>query len=290
MGILLSILIAGLVTGSIYALVSSGLSLVWGTLGVFNFAQGALLMLGSYSAYYLGASEWGRKGLLISIPLALLVSGLLGVFLYVLVVKPFINSKTGELSVIMATLAVGTFLENGAQQIFGPTYRKLPPIVTGKIVIDFNPISAQQALIILLAPIILVGFALFLKKTKLGFAVRAVSQNRDSALLNGIPVDQIYKFVFFVSALLSGLAGVLFGGEYFLRPDMGGGLMLQAFIVVLFGGLGNLIGTVSSAYIIGFITAASNIYVGLFWTPVVLFVFLFVFILIRPSGLLANSR
>ena len=103
-------------------------------------------------------------------------------------------------------------------------------------------------------------------------------------------VNQIYRFVFFISAALSGLAGILFGGEYFVRPDMGGGLMLQAFIVVLFGGLCNLMGTVSSAYIIGFVTAASNIYAGLFWTPVVLFVLLFVFILIRPSGLLSNSR
>ncbi len=290
MSILLSILIAGLITGSIYALVASGLSLVWGTLGVFNFAQGALLMLGAYSAFYLGGNIWGQKGLLIAIPAALLVSGLLGILLYRIVVKPFIGLKTGELAVIMATLAVGTFLENGAQQFFGPTFRKLPPLAEGKVVINFNPVSAQQGIIMVLAPILLLGFALFLKKTKFGFAVRAVSQNRDSALLNGIPVERIYIFVFFTSAMLAGLAGVLFGGEYFVRPDMGGQLMLQAFIVVLFGGLGSLVGTVISAYVIGFITAACNIYVGLFWTPVALFVFLFIAILIKPSGLLSQAK
>jgi branched-chain amino acid transport system permease protein len=290
MGIAISILTAGLVTGSLYALVASGLSLIWGTLGVFNFAQGALLMLGAYSAFYLGGNVWGRTGLIIGIPAALLVSGLLGVLLYLTVVRPFIGLKTGELAVIMATLAVGTFLENGAQQFFGPTFRKLPPIFTGKIVIHNNPVSMQQGLIMLVAPLILIGFAIFLKRTKVGFAVRAVSQNRESALLYGIPVNHIYIFVFFVSALLAGLAGVLFGGEYFIRPDMGGGLMLQAFIVVLFGGLGSLVGTVVSAYVIGFITAASNIYVGLFWTPVVLFALLFVAILAKPSGLFSTSK
>jgi branched-chain amino acid transport system permease protein len=290
MSMLLSILIAGLVTGSIYALVASGLSLVWGTVGVFNFAQGALLMLGSYSAFYFGANVWGQKGLFIAIPSALLISGCLGVLLYKTVVKPFIGLKTGELAVIMATLAVGTFLENGAQQFFGPTFRKLPPIANGKVVINYNPVSAQQGIIMVVAPIVLIGFALFLKKAKFGFAVRAVSQNRDTALLNGIPVERIYIFVFFTSALLAGLAGVLFGGQYFVRPDMGGQLMLQAFIVVLFGGLGSLIGTVVSAYVIGFITAACNIYVGLFWTPVALFIFLFAAILIKPSGLMAPSK
>lgn len=290
MSILLSILIAGLITGSIFALVASGLSLVWGTLGVFNFAQGALLMLGAYAAFYLGGNLWGQKGLFIAIPAALLVSGLLGILLYRIVVKPFIGLKTGELAVIMATLAVGTFLENGAQQFFGPTFRKLPPLADGKIVINYNAISAQQGLIMALAPILLIGFALFLKKTKFGFAVRAVSQNRESALLNGIPVERIYIFVFFTSAMLAGLAGVLFGGEYFIRPDMGGQLMLQAFIVVLFGGLGSLVGTVISAYVIGFITAACNIYIGLFWTPVALFIFLFVAILIKPAGLMSQKK
>lgn len=290
MNMLLSIVIAALVTGSLYALVASGLSLIWGTLGVFNFAQGALLMLGSYSAFYLGGNLWGQKGLLIAIPAALLVSGSLGILLYKLVVKPFIGLKTGEMAVIMATLAVGTFLENGAQQFFGPTYRKLPPMANGNVVIQFNAVSAQQFIIMALAPVLLIGFALFLKKTKFGFAVRAVSQNRDTALLNGIPVERIYIFVFFTSAMLAGLAGVLFGGEYFVRPDMGGQLMLQAFIVVLFGGLGSLVGTVVSAYVIGFITAVCNIYIGLFWTPVALFVILFIVILIKPSGLMAPSK
>jgi branched-chain amino acid transport system permease protein len=285
MGTASSILVAALVAGSVFALVAAGLSLVWGTLGVFNFAQGALLMLGAYAAYYLGGNAWGRPGLLIGVPVGLVVLGLGGVVLYFVVVRAFIGTLAGELSVIIATLAAGTFLENGAQQFFGAEYRKLPKVLSGNVIFAGSSVDWQQVLIIVVAPAILLGLAAFLKMTRTGFAVRAVSQNRQSALLVGIPVNRIYMFTFFVASLLAALAGILFGGQYFLTPNMGDDLMLQAFIVVVFGGLGSLTGTVMGAYIVGLITAISDFYVGLFWTPAILFAFLFVAVIVRPSGL-----
>lgn len=290
MQILLSIVIAALVSGSLFALVASGLSLVWGTLGVFNFAQGSLLMLGAYAAYYFGGNAWGRTGLLLGIPSGLLALGLVGVALYFILVRPFVGSPAGELSVIIATLAGSTFLENGAQQFFGSTFRKLPPVLEGDISIAGNSVDWQQVIIIVVAPVILLGLAAFLKVTKTGFAVRAVAQNEQSALLLGVPVSHIYMFVFFVASSLAALAGILFGGQFFVTPSMGGNLLLQAFIVVVFGGLGSLTGTVMAAYIVGLITAVSQYYIGLFWTPAVLFIFLFVAVILRPSGLVANDK
>ena len=290
MQIVLSIVISALVAGSLFALVAAGLSLVWGTLGVFNFAQGSLLMIGAYVAFYFGGNAWGRTGLLLGIPSGLVVLGLLGVVIYLILVRPFIGSPTGELAVIIATLAAGTFLENGAQQFFGATYRKLPPILTGHLSIAGNSVDWQQIIIMIVAPVILLGLAMFLKFTKTGFAVRAVAQNEASALLLGIPVSRIYMFVFFVAALLAALAGILFGGEFYVTPSMGGDLMLQAFIVVVFGGLGSLTGTVMAAYIVGLITAISQYYIGLFWTPAVLFTFLFIAVIVRPSGLVASDK
>ena len=290
MEVLLSIVIAGLVAGSLYTLVAAGLSLVWGTLGVFNFAQGSLLMIGAYVAYYAGGRAWGRSGLLLGVPSGLIVLGLLGIVLYFVLVRPFIGSPTGELSVIIATLAAGTFLENGAQQFFGATYRKLPPVLTGNVTIAGNSVDWQQVIIIVVAPAILLSLSAFLKFTKTGFAIRAVAQNEPSALLLGIPVNRIYMFVFFVASLLAALAGILFGGQFFVTPSMGGDLMLQAFIVVVFGGLGSLTGTVMAAYIVGFITAFSNFYIGLFWTPAVLFTFLFIAVIVRPSGLVGSNK
>lgn len=288
MATILSIVVAAMVSGSLFALVAAGLSLVWGTLGVFNFAQGSLLMFGAYAAYYLGGSAWGRPGLAIGLPAGLILLGISGVVLYLALVRPFIGTLSGELSVIIATLAAGTFLENGAQQFFGATFRKLPKVLPGHVNFAGNSVDWQQVLIIAVAPTILLGLAAFLKVTKTGFAVRAVASNRQSALLVGIPVNRIYMFTFFVASLLAALAGILFGGQFFLTPNMGDDLMLQAFIVVVFGGLGSLTGTVMGAYIVGLITAISNFYVGLFWTPAVLFAFLFVAVIVRPSGLVAS--
>lgn len=283
-----AIIVAALVAGSLFALVAGGLSLVWGTLGVFNFAQGALLMLGAYAAYYSGGSSWGRLGLLVAIPASLVLLGLGGILLYIVVVRPFLGTLSGELSVIIATLAAGTLLENGAQQLFGATYRSLPKVLPGHLTLDGNPVDWQQVLIIVIAPLILLGLAALLRLTKTGLAVRAVAQNRESALLIGIRTNRIYMLTFFVATMLAALAGILFGGEYFVTPVMGDSLILDAFIVVVFGGLGSLPGTVMAAYVVGLITAVSDYYVGLFWTPVVLFGFLFVAVIVRPSGLIAS--
>ena len=288
--ILLSILVSSLITGSIYALVAIGLSLVWGTLGVFNFAQGALLMMGAYAVYYLGGNVWGRVGLLFAIPLSFFLIGVLGTLFYRVVVKPFVGSPTGEMSIIMATLALGVFFENGALQFFGAQFRQLPLVFTGDFTINFISITWQQVLIIMIAPLMLFGLNLFLKKSKIGIAVRAVAQNRDSALLLGVPVEKIYLLVFFLSASFSSVAGVLFGGQYFVSPDMGGNLMLQAFIVVVLGGLGNMNGTIVAAYLVGLISSLANFYIGLFWTPAVLFAVLFILVLLRPNGLLAKEK
>ena len=162
--ILLSILVSSLITGSIYALVAIGLSLVWGTLGVFNFAQGALLMMGAYAVYYLGGNVWGRVGLLFAIPLSFFLIGVLGTLFYRVVVKPFVGSPTGEMSIIMATLALGVFFENGALQFFGAQFRQLPLVFTGDFTINFISITWQQVLIIMIAPLMLFGLNLFLKK------------------------------------------------------------------------------------------------------------------------------
>ena len=287
---IVAILLAALVAGSIYALVASGLSLVWGTLGVFNFAQGSLLMLGAYAAYFLGASASGRNGLITGVPASLLLLGLGGVLLYFLAVRPFVGTASGELSVIIATLAAGTFLEYGALQFFGGTFRKLPALIPGNFTFLGVAVDWQQVIIIVVAPAILLGLAFILRVTKTGLAVRAVAQNEDSALLLGIAVSRVYMLTFFVATLLAALAGILFAGQYFLTPNMGNILLMQAFIVVVFGGLGSLTGTVMAAYIVGLITAVSNYYIGLFWTPAVLFAFLFFAVLVRPTGLVSSSR
>lgn len=325
---IVAIIAGGLVSGSLYALMASGLSLVWGTVRMFNFAHGALVMVGAYSAWYmsnrgglakalqpLGKSiietseasgalgglllplgEWlvsmrGGFGLVLGVPFAILCCGLVGWIMYVLLVKPFVGKPGADLVVIITTIAGASFMQNGVQVIFGPRYKQLDRILKGPPVqILETAIGLQEVLIIILTPLTLFLLHLFLKHSKLGLAIRAVAQNDDFAHLVGINVSQIYPLTFVVSSILAGLCGVMLGGLFFILPTMGAQELLFAFVVVVFGGLGSLPGTIIGAYVIGFIRESSAYVFSLYWAPVVLFATLILVLIFRPRGLMGGEE
>jgi branched-chain amino acid transport system permease protein len=287
---LAAILVSGLVAGSLYALMASGLSLVWGTLRMFNFAHGTLLMLGAYVAWYVSDSRGLDLGLRVGIPVALVLLAALGIVLYWLLVQPFLTRPGADLVVIITTLAGATFLQNGAQEVFGPRYKQLDRVVKGEIKVLNTAVGLQETLIIILTPVVLLVLALLLKRSKLGLAIRAVEQNHDSALLVGVNVGRVYPLVFAVSAVLAALAGIRLGGLFVITPVMGSDPLLRAFIVVVFGGLGSLPGTVVGAYVIGLIEAIAVFVVGLYWAPVVLFIVLILVMILRPTGLMGGQE
>jgi branched-chain amino acid transport system permease protein len=287
---LAAILVSGMVSGSLYALMASGLSLVWGTLRMFNFAHGTLVMLGAYAAWYVSDSLGLDLGLIVGIPAALVLLALLGVVLYWILVRPFITRPGADLVVIITTLAGATFLQNGAQEVFGPRYKQLDRVLKGQVELLNTAVGLQELLIIVATPTVLLALAYFLRRTKLGLAVRAVEQNHDSALLVGVNVGRVYPLVFAVSAALAALAGIMLGGLFFITPVMGSDPLLRAFIVVVFGGLGSLPGTVVGAYVIGLIEAIAVFFVGLYWAPVVLFIVLILVMILRPTGLMGGQE
>lgn len=282
------ILAAAAVSGSLYALVASGLSFVWGTVRIFNFAQGTLLMLGAYVAFYITDPGELSAGLGAGTVVAVVALALIGITLYVLIVQPFIGKGQADLMVIMTTLAAATFFENGALRAAGPRYKNLPHFADGNVQFFNTAVSYQELIIIIVGPTLLLLFALWLKRSKLGTAIRAVEQNRDTASLVGIHIGRVYIIVFAISAALAAVAGVLYGGEFFITPTMGDDPLLKAFIVVVFGGLGSLPGTVVGAYVVALIEAISSYYIGLYWTPPILFAILIAVMLIRPSGLMGR--
>jgi branched-chain amino acid transport system permease protein len=210
--------------------------------------------------------------------------------LYVLLVRPFIARPGADLVVIITTLAGASFLQNGAQVVFGPRYKQLPRVMKGQIEFLDTAIGLQDLLIIIITPIVLLLLAWVLKKTKLGLAIRAVEQNHDSALLAGVNVGRIYPLIFGVSAALAALAGAMLGGLFFITPVMGNDPLLRAFIVVVFGGLGSLPGTIVGAYVIGLVEAIAVFVVGLYWAPVVLFIVLILVMILRPTGLMGGKE
>jgi branched-chain amino acid transport system permease protein len=284
-----SILVSGLVLGSLYALVAAGLSLVWGALGIFNFAHGVLIMIGAYAAWTIASPSSLGTGIGVGALVAVVFMAIAGAALYGVLVRPWIGKPGAELSVIMTTIAGAIFLENLSLLTFGGHLKDLDPVVSGTVHIAGAVIQAQDVLAIVLAPALLGGLALLLKYNKTGLAVRAIAQNRDAALLLGINVEWVFIATFAASAILAGIAGVLLGGLFNINPHMGTEPLLRAFIVVVFGGLGSLTGTILGAYVVGMIEALSSYYVGLYWTPVVLFVVLIAILTVRPTGLLGRA-
>jgi branched-chain amino acid transport system permease protein len=280
-----AVIVSGLVSGALYALVASGLSLVWGALGVFNFAHGVLLMAGAYVAWWVSSSEGLGLGLPVAIVVTLAFLVAAGALLFFLLVKPWVGKPNAELAVIMTTIAGSIFIQNLVLEVFGGRYKTIDQVVNGTIRIAGVVIEAQNLLCIVLAPVLLVGMWLLLTRTRTGLAIRAVAENRDAAQLFGIGVQKIYIVTFAASAVLAGVAGILLGGLFNISPDMGTDPLLRAFIVVVFGGLGSLPGTIVGAYAVGIIEAFASYYIGIYWTPVVLFLVLIAVLAIRPTGL-----
>lgn len=287
MDALLATLVSGLVLGSLYALMSSGLSLVWTTLGVFNFSHGALMMVGAFVAWTV--SEILGLGPVVGILSGTLAAGLVGIVIERLLVRPFYNNRNMLLITAMTTLAAMVILERSAQMIWGARLKQLPRLIPGEVQILGTTISAHEALLIVLAPLILVALWRFTVTTNRGRSLRAVGQNQDSAALLGIDVPVAFALAFGISAALAGLTGALLGSIRFITPTMGSEPLTKAMIVVIFGGLGNLGATAGAAYLIGFIEAFLIFGLGLYWTPFVLFLLMILVLLFRPNGVFGGK-
>jgi branched-chain amino acid transport system permease protein len=173
--------------------------------------------------------------------------------------------------------------------VFGGHYKELDQVVTGTVTLAGTTIQAQDLMAIFMAPALLCGVAALLTRSRTGLAVRAIAQNRDAARLLGINSERIYLVTFAVSAVLAGIAGITIAGLFSISPAMGNDPLLRAFVVVVFGGLGSLIGTIAGAYVIGMVEAVSSYYIGIYWTPVVLFLVLIAVLTVRPTGLMGRA-
>lgn len=285
--LLISTLVSGLLLGSLYALMASGLSLIWSTLGVFNFAHGALMTLGAYVAWTV--SEQLGFGLGYAFVAGVGATVIVGLVIELLLVRPFYENRNKMLITVMTTLAASTIIERSISIIWGPRLKQLPRVIDGQSSIMGAPISAHEALIVVLAPVVLLALWWYTSRTRSGRSLRAVGQNQDSAALIGIDVPRTFSLAFGLAAALAGLTGILLGSIRFVTPELGTDPLVNAMIVVIFGGLGSLGATAGAAYVIGFLEAILVLSLGLYWTPSVLFVALILLLIFRPNGLFGRA-
>lgn len=288
MSLLLEQLINGLVTGAMYALIASGLTLIWGAMRMLNFAQGEFYMLGGYCFYYLMVQMGVNPVLAILLVLAAIF--ILGMAAQRLVVHPLLGKPQWEFSTIIATLGLSIILQNLALQFFGAEVLNIPYLSSA--VMDLGPIRLSMHRIIIIAVSVLSIALLWyvLTRTTYGLHLRAASQDRDSAVLYGVNYTRVYTVTFGLSSALAALGAMLLAPIFSVNPWMGGPPLLKGFVVVVLGGLGNFQGAIIGGILLGI---AESLGVGLWsseWREVISFSLLIVVLTVRPWGLFGSKH
>ena len=283
---LVELILNGLITGSIYALVGSGIALVYGTTRVLNFAHGELMMLAGYGFLML-AVTLGWPVLLSAIATLVLVM-VLGGFIQRVTIAPLLNREDWAFQVVAATIGLSIFLQSAAQLIWGEQFQGVPYFFSGVAVIGEVRMPWQRIAILLIALIVMSLCGLVLYRTRIGRIIRATAQDAEAALAVGIPSGRVHTMVFAISAGLAGTAAILLSPLVTVSPWMGASYLLKGFAVVILGGLGSFGGAVAAGFLLGLIESFGVAFVSSEWSSVISFIFLIAVIWARPEGLFAG--
>ena len=285
MSLFVSQLFNGLQTGSVYALVALGYSMVYGIILLLNFAHGDIIMVGAYTAFY--AMTAFHLHPILSVVLAVVTSTLLGVVIEKVAYTPLRSAP--RLSLLITAIGISVLLENGAQLLFGADTKSMDTLVPGNVSFGSVTISYTAILTIIVAVIAMVALTLLVQKTKLGKAMRAVSEDMGAAQLMGISLNKTISFTFAVGSALAGIGSVLYLCAYSqASPTMGSMLGLKAFVAAVLGGIGSIPGAMIGGFAIGLLEALVAA-VGLsVWKDAVVFAILIVVLLVKPSGIMGH--
>jgi branched-chain amino acid transport system permease protein len=287
MAVLLQSILSGLLLGGIYALIGTGLTLIFGVMRVINFAQGELVMVGMYAAFFL----FKLLGIdpFLSIVLVMPGSFLLGAFLQ----RTLINRALDALpqNQILLTIGIGLVLSNTAMFLFTSDYRILSTSYSSaSFAIGGIHLSTPLVYCFLITIAITATLYWFLARTETGCAIRATAQDRDAAQLMGIDVRRMGYVAFGLGASLAGAAGALVAPTYYIYPQVGGAFTLKAFVVVVLGGMGSVVGATLGGLLIGTAESVSAAYLGSGVKDICVYVIFLLVLLFKPSGLLGKSR
>lgn len=274
---------SGVLYGSVYGLMALGLTVIWGAMRLLNLAHGSLYLVGGY----VGWTVVNRLSLPVevAVPVSIAGAAIVGLLMYGFFLRPLVGRPTWDSSTLIATVGVGIALEAGALLIYGPQVKDFPSLVSGSFIYEKVLITHQGLLVMAVAAACLLAANTYMRMSRRGMAIRAVSQNVDAAKLMGIPIDTTFAIVIGLSAGLAGLAGVLLSSTFYLSPTSGFTPMILAVVVTILGGLGSIKGTVVAAYSIGLLESFVNVYAGPSWGLPVLFGTMIVVLTLRPNGL-----
>jgi urea transport system permease protein len=277
----------GLSLGSVLVLAAIGLSVTFGIMGVINMAHGELIMLGAYTTYVVQQifPDAIDSSLLIAVPLAFCVSGLMGIAIERGVVR-FLYGR--PLETLLATFGISLVLQQAVRTIFSPLNRAVstPSWMSGSLeIVPGLEITLNRLAIIIFSMIVFFLLLFVLKRTRLGLEMRAVTQNRAMARAMGIRTDRVDALTFGLGAGIAGVAGVALSQLTNVGPNLGQAYIVDSFMVVVFGGVGNIWGTFVSGLTLGLANKLVEPWVGAVMAKILVLVFLIIFIQKRPRGL-----
>ncbi len=276
------VFISGITNGSAYAVMAIGMALVYGVTKVFNFAYGSFYSMGGYMAWVVFGAKLGYPLVFATVIPALFVAGW---FTEKFAIRPLRKRTDWEMMAVMVTLGMALFLDNLYQAIFGPFVKSLPLLFQGQIEIWGFVTATQDFAIFLIAILIMITFMLFLQKSRLGMAMKAVAQNMTGAQIVGVAKYRVFSLTFAVSAVLVGTGGILLAPKYFVSPFGGWDILVKAWVITAFGGMGSIKGSLIAAFILGVVEALVGWLFGFTWTMFAWFAVLLVTLILRPKGL-----
>ncbi len=280
--IFLQTVVSGLLMGCIYALVAVGLCLIWGLMEIVNFAHGEMLMLGMFTAFW--AFTLYHIDPLLSLPLCLLLLFVIGVAVYFIIIKKIL--KAPFLAQILATFGLGIFLRYLAQFMFSPDFRTIKdPILTGNLNVGGIFIGVPQLVASVICIVTFALLYLFIKKTEVGVALLATSEDREAASLMGINSDRMFALGWGIGAGCLGVAGALMANFYYIFPEVGFPFALIAYVAVALGGFGSIPGSFVAGIIIGLVEFLSGLFIAPSFKYSFVFLIYLLVVFIRPQGL-----
>ena len=282
----LSYLISGISLGSVYAIIALGYTMVYGIAKMLNFAHGDIIMVGAYSVIVSAVTL--KLPPIVAILIAVVVCAALGVTIEFLAYRPLRQSP--PLAVLITAIGVSYLLQNLALLIFGPEQKStpalfdLPSLTLGGVTVD-----GITLLTLGVTAAIMVGLTLFINLTRMGKAMRAVSEDRDAAELMGISVNKTITITFAIGSALAAVASVFFGATYtYIKPTTGSMPGIKAFTAAVFGGIGSIPGAMLGGILLGLIEQLSKVYISTLWSDAVVFGVLVLVLVFKPAGLLGK--
>lgn len=284
--ILLQVIVGGLLIGAVYALFSSGLTLIWGMMNVINFAHGEFVMLGMYAAFW--AFTLAGLGPAAFAPLAAVLLFILGVFVYLALIRHVMRGPM--LAQILSTFGLLLLLRYSAFWAFTANFVTLPDdLVGGSINLGGILVSAPKLLAGGVAILLTAGMHLLLTRTAIGSQILAVAEDRQAAMLMGIKPDRMQALAWGLSGASAGIAGALIATFFPISPTVGESLTIIAFVTVTLGGFGSVPGAMIAGILIGLIESLSAFYFGPIFQDVVVYGLFVVILWVRPHGLLGKT-